>query len=757
MQKHVFVVIGFILFCSVVFFQFFLKGYLPIPSDSLVGLYHPFRDLYSSEYPNGVPYKNFLITDPVRQQYPWRYLAIGQIKDVTLPLWNPYTFAGTPLLGNIQSAPLYPLNVLFFILPFEYSWSVLVFLQPVLMGLFLYIYLRFIKLSLVASLFAAISYAFSGFSVSWMEWNTVIHTALWLPLILLSIEKLFFLLHTTRLKAIHQKTFLWSLIFILSLSSSVFAGHLQTFFYLFVVSVMYTVIRSVQLRISKKEMILLVACYIFVVCITSFQLLPALQFIQLSARGVDQIWTQEGWFIPWQHLVQFIAPDFFGNPTTLNYFGTWNYAELVGYIGLIPLSFALYAIFFVRRKMVYFFLGVLVISLIFSLDTPIARLPFTYAIPFLSTSQPTRLLFLVDFSLVILTAFGIDAFIKRPKRFFVPLLFIGICIGFLWLLYVLNPFSFLDADLQVAKRNLYLPSILFLGLFVSYIFLSFVKDRKMMFVGLVVLLLLSSFDSVRFAQKFLSFSPVNYLYPETRALEFLQNQTGLFRVMSLDSRILPPNTSIMYGISTIEGYDPLYLRRFGELMVAFERGRPDISPPFGFNRIITPKSIDREFLNVLGIKYMLSLTEIKAEGINEVFKEGSTIIYENENVFDRAFSITDVVIADSDNDAIEALFENKSKLADLAIVENYAGDTAFARAEVTMLEYSPNKVSLRVSADGDAFIVLMDSFYPTWAARIKETNEVVPIYRTNYNFRGIVVREGTHIVEFTNTLFGYGY
>src|SRR6478736_4738044 len=89
-----------IVIISLVFFSpTVVSGKLPIPADTIIGLYHPFRDLFAKDYPNGIPYKNFLITDPVRQQYPWRWLAITSEKNMQLPLWNPYTFAGGPLLA----------------------------------------------------------------------------------------------------------------------------------------------------------------------------------------------------------------------------------------------------------------------------------------------------------------------------------------------------------------------------------------------------------------------------------------------------------------------------------------------------------------------------------------------------------------------------------------------------------------------------------------------------------------------------------
>src|SRR3990172_5227032 len=132
----VLIILPFIFFKS-----FVLEGRLPIPSDTIVGLYYPFRDIYSKTNPNGMPFKNFLITDPVRQTYPWRYLSVNEEKTGNLPIWNPYNFAGTPLLANFQSAVFYPFNLIFFVLPFDISWSILVLLGPLLAGLFLYFYL----------------------------------------------------------------------------------------------------------------------------------------------------------------------------------------------------------------------------------------------------------------------------------------------------------------------------------------------------------------------------------------------------------------------------------------------------------------------------------------------------------------------------------------------------------------------------------------------------------------------------------------
>src|SRR6266567_6553270 len=121
MKKIAFLPLLVIVLSSVFFFHsFILQGKLPIPSDTIEVLYHPFIDYSIKHFPTGVPVKNFLMTDPIRQQYPWRWLAVSLEKRGQFPLWNPYSFAGTPLLANFQTAAFYPLNIFLLILPFSF-------------------------------------------------------------------------------------------------------------------------------------------------------------------------------------------------------------------------------------------------------------------------------------------------------------------------------------------------------------------------------------------------------------------------------------------------------------------------------------------------------------------------------------------------------------------------------------------------------------------------------------------------------------
>jgi hypothetical protein len=738
----------FIALLTIVFFwQFFTKGLIPIPADNIVGLYHPFRDLYSKEFPNGIPFKNFLITDPVRQQYPWKELTIASEKKIEMPLWNPYNFAGTPLLANFQSGSFYFLNILFWIVSFSTAWNLIVILGPLLSAIFLYSYLDNLKLIKWASLLGAITFSFSGFFVAWMEWGNITHVTLWLPLVLLSIDKIVS-------KAENKKNTVWIFIYLFSLISAFFAGHLQFFFYLFIISWIYLFAKILKLKERKKIILKFLITNLLFIIATSFQWIPTFQFILLSARNADGFGVNNpGWFIPWQHLIQFVAPDFFGNPSTLNYWGEWNYGEFVGYVGIIPLIFAMFGMFYRKDKKTLLFGSIFFVSLIFALPNFVSKIPFLLHVPFVETSQPTRLLFLVDFSLAVLAALGFDYYTKEKKRIVIPLLFVGLITGCIWVFAMLNQNS--SSNFIVAKNNLKLPSVILFASAVLLLLGLFFKKLNIKFNKIIytAIILLTMFDLFRFGWKFIPFAKADYLFPQTKIISFLQKQRGHFRIMSADSRIFPPNFPSIYRIESIDGYDPLYIRRYGELIAAIERNKPDINTPFGFNRIITPHNYDSRIMDLLGVKYVLSLAPLNSSKLSKVLQEGQTIVYENKKVLPRVFFVKNIKLSENKEESVKILFDSSIDLSQTGIVENEKErvSTDWSVGSSQIIRYGGNEVVIDTENKDAGFLVLTDSFYPTWKAFVD--NKPVKIFITDYNFRGIVVPLGKHNVRFHNSLF----
>jgi hypothetical protein len=679
--------------------------------------------------------------------------------------------AGKPLLANFQSGVFYPLNILLFVKPFFIGWSAFVFLQQILAALFLYLYLNNLKIDRRASAFGALVWIFSGFFTAWLEWGNIIHTILWLPLILLSIDKVVnSIRHADRSEASRwilrfaqndKQLFLWSIVYVLSLVFSFFAGSLQIFFYLFIFSAIYFVCRWYQFGLNKKVLlsyILLTTSYLL---LTAIQWLPTLQFINLSARAQDRAYVSiDGWFIPFRHLIQFLAPDFFGNPATLNYWGTWNYGELVGYIGMLPLLLALFAIAFRRDKKTLFYTSAVLGSLLFAFPTWFAQIPFLLHLPFLSTAQPTRLLALTTFALAVLASFGfervINSFAKKQTIVFYQLygVLLAMCLGllFIWTS-VIFKFKFLGVidplNWSVAKHNLILPTALFSASLLTIVFLHVFKSKRAIYGAIILFFLLTFFDLYRFSSKFLPFTDPKYFFPNTKTISYLQQQTQPVRVASLQNEIMAPNFSTTYHIQSIEGYDPLYLKSYAQYISALEKGNARDQSLISFNRIITPHNTNSPLFNLLNSQYVLSIFDTDNPNLQLVAQEGETRVYKNTKALPRVFSVTSVVGISGQQKQIEFLYSHN--LHDAAVIEGSVQKDNLTKAVVEIKNYSEDQVVLQTKSSGESFIVLTDVYYPTWKVYVDGVE--AKLYKTDYAFRGLFVPSGEHRVEFRVGLF----
>ena len=92
----------FIFIIIILFKGTFFSGKVIIPGDI------PYNTpLWQGESPDPEYYKaqNYLLSDQVNQFYVWHFLAhLAMNSQGTIPLWNPYIFAGQPLVANAQSA-----------------------------------------------------------------------------------------------------------------------------------------------------------------------------------------------------------------------------------------------------------------------------------------------------------------------------------------------------------------------------------------------------------------------------------------------------------------------------------------------------------------------------------------------------------------------------------------------------------------------------------------------------------------------------
>lgn len=714
---------------------YFVKGLVPFPSRYLATFFPP----WSAEY--GMPVKNNAMPDVITQIYPWKKISMATWKQGEVPLWNPYSFSGTPQLGNYQSAVLSPFNLLFFILPMVHAWSILVLLQPLLAGLLMYLFLREINISKEGSLLGSFAFMFCGFITVWMAYATLAYAALWLPLILWGIHRYLRNPSPKPLLAVS-----------LGLVMSFFSGHFQISFYAAGASLVYLFFETLTSKKYRSGFWLFIF-YLLGILLSLPQLLPAASSYLSSVRS--GLFGRGGEVIPWQYFVTIFAPDFFGNPVTRNdWFG--HYAEWASFIGVVPLTLAIYSIFRKKTGEQWLFIIMAFGSLLLATPTPFSKLLFELKFPAISTSAASRIIIILSFSVATLSAFGLDGlredWEKRKKKSLVALTILSfILVSVLWILVWFGKVM-PDQWLIVAKRNLVLPTIiLFAGLALMFSGF-FLKNRKLTKLIVISLVLITAFEMLRYSTKWMPFDPQNLVYPDTGVGKFLRENAGNNRVFG---NIFNEFTGINF-LQGIIGYDAVYQTRYGEYISTAVDGKIRV-PERSVVNLAKDGKYAEKILEFLGVKYLVHRLSDGRFGwaypywnfpfYKSVYKDNYYEIFENQEVMPRTILASSYKIIIDNQKIIDQMFSADFNLKDTLVLETKPveePESGSGSAEIT--KYQPNYVNISVQTSVPKLLFLSDTYDSGWQAKID--GKVSPLYRADYDFRAVSVPAGNHNVEF---------
>lgn len=724
--------IFFILFVWFIFASpYFLQGKVPYSSTYQVNHFFPW-----SAYPQfHGPVKNGAMPDITDQIYPWRHFTIETWKKGYIPFWNPNSFSGNPHLANYQSAVLSPLNLIFFIFSFVDSWSLLVLLAPLAAGIFTYFLLREFNISRIGSTIASLSFMFCGFMVVWMAYGTLSWSIAFLPLSIFSIERWF-----------KKRDKIALLLLSISIPFSIFSGHFQTSLYFLLFTVIFLFFKLLQ---NHKNRLPILFSFLIGVIISLLQIIPSIQFYFESVRsGIFQ--TGPG--IPVFYLVNLFAPDFFGNPVTRNdWFG--YYAEWASFVGIIPLILAGFA-FDKKNKLTLFLFILSFIFLLLATDSPIQRLIAGLKIPVISTSNPTRIIVLLSFTLSFLSGFGFDRLLKfvgntNSRKIYIRVIPWFIIFLFLWVSILFFNFMSHDKNL-VAQRNLILPTVIF-TLFTLLLVIS-IKTKTRIILFLIIFLV--SFDSLRFAQKWMPFDPKNLVFKDIPIISAIKQNIGGGRIFGN----FGANIDTYYNFPGIEGYDPLYIGRYGEFIRSANAGQYEEGER-SVVRISRRGNFINRALDLLGVSLIFHPTSDTNQGwaypvwedksrFAKVYGDGNLELYKNNTALPRVKLFYKYEVIKDKKAIIERFYSKEFNFRDILILEEVPNiNSNFGELGSTQIvSYTPNRVRIKVQTSSSALLFLSDNFYPSWKAKIngKETK----IYRSDYTFRAVVVPQGESTTEF---------
>jgi len=739
--------------------------------------------------------------DGLMYVFPHRLFSTMLWKAGEIPLWNPYLLCGFPELAALATTVLYPPNIFLFSLfsPVT-AFNLNILLHFSLAGIFTYLYMRELKSSTISALFSGVAYMFCGFLVNWAN-NAIVHnSSIWLPLILFLLEKIK-----------NEKKFIYVIYGSFSFAALIFAGHPQILTYTAMLIFCYIVYISITTKRGASIIFLYgILILVFGGLLGSIQLLPTKELADLSIRTKitpDMPLVSFASF-KLRYLITFLFPYFFGSPNPgfypVDYSLTKFIFKGIGYTGILPLMLVLTA--FLRRKdgdyIVLFWAFVSILAFLLAMGNNTPLFPLICRIPFYNLFYNTSMnMFSLDFAIAILSGLGLEYFISDRRRgirkklaaFFVAvLLLIVVMQGFIVGKAISGKIVGLDREmlgkiLFITNPALYIPIIFMIISCIIYWFLSIRPKNR---IGHVILMAIL-FSDLFFFGHFLHQNSVKVdefihkdNYPPVikflRKTEDNPNNYRVFPVISYLSEITSydfifSNTNILYPISSIVGYDPLYLKDHLKLLNAKKNGT--FKKPFDLaktNKIISllnvkylianPKHADRiESMKAKTSIYnstlppfwgQLETGEDKKEVVplyERVYASPSgTSIFKNRNVLPRTYLVTNIRPVKNFDAAYQILWDENDQFnpSQEALVEldDDKLPAILSPGKASLTSYSTREVVIKTESTGQSFLILSDTYYPGWKAFIdgKETK----IYRANGIVRGIFMGPGSHVVKF---------
>ncbi len=704
--------------------------------------------------------------DIFREIYPLRTLALDMIKKTELPLWNPYNGAGMPLLATSNMGILDPFNALFFFFPYYLAWGIYINIQLLIIGYFTFIYAKKIKLSTSASLFTAFIYMLSGDVITKSIYLTYGLAIALLPLSLYLLENYF-------QNPQEKKIYFLPLLFLLIILSTT----PQISLYLIIFSSLYILVRNCARNSSptnRAKKIFLPWILIFLgIGLSSIQLIPTGELSKLanvnsaSSTFIFQLHT------PLMHYVTIIIPNYFGNPSTYNYWGYGDYIETILYLGSIPCLFAFISFLVPKtyyRNLKVFLATTVFLTILLNISWPLTDFLYRLPIPLISTGVPTRVFLLTTFSLVILSGIGFDyLFDSKNHRkqllismavFSILLILIFVYALSIYLIKLPCPPGPIQSCRLISLRNTVLEvSIFGVGVLLITFFLFFRKKKYVKVIAVSSLIFLTVSAGLYNAYKFLPFSQKEAIMPENRLFGILKNETNGGRIFGIGEANIKTNFATNYRYFDPQYYHPLYLKRYGELVSYGNNGEMIPVLPRSDVNIVDSATTSAELskrrarlLSLLSIEYLLFKNSEVVPIVDEniAWKDKRWRLLRNDSL-PRMYLVNRYEIRKNSQEILKRLFDpqfnpKQSVILEEQLTMSFGEKKLNDLSNIHIKHYGENGLTANINASDKALLVLTDNYYPGWKAYVD--NKETKIYRANYTFRAIEIPKGDHQVVF---------
>ncbi len=385
--------------------------------------------------------------DNLIQNFPLRSFTGELLRQGHLPLWNPFIWSGSPLLGGMNAGSFFPLTFLFVLLPPIGAWVLNMAAVYWVAGLGTYWLLRQYGMRPLAGFLGAAVYAYGGAMVGQMVHLGIIQGMALMPIIVLAILKVSWAIFgvgpATRTRSAREgpaapsgvpvdsgvpsSPWPWVAGLAVLVGLVMLTGEPRSIAETEIVGavlVLWLALRgygeaAVSWGRRTRFLGAAVLAAAWGVAIGAAQLVPGYRFINLSQRANEPYSFFASGSLHTQWTVLLLVPDLFGGNGILHqpvYFNSYNLPEVTGYVGLLPLvaCAALLTRTFGRNRdrssadwAPWLFFALLGLLMAWGEFTPLGRL-FGHIWIFGRTRLQSRSLGIVDLALAVLFAFWAD-------------------------------------------------------------------------------------------------------------------------------------------------------------------------------------------------------------------------------------------------------------------------------------------------------------------------------------------------------------
>jgi len=656
-------------------------------------------------------------------------LAIAEVRAGHWPLWNPYLSSGLPLWANPQPGLLYLPNWILLGLPLNVGLSWLAAFHLFWVSLGFYVWARAHRLSIGGGLVGAITISYCGFLVVRVADGhpNFVATLSWLPWVMAALEY-----------SLRRRTWRSALVAGLPIAMSLYAGNPAGSFLMGLLALLWTLaemiwpptpVTTFYQRWGQPLLQLALATTV-AVGIAAAQLLPTLELISRSVRGSNQGYAfASEYSLPPAHLISILAPNFFGEPVTLGYWGEGRHTEFILYPGLLALGLMFVALRSgLGDRRVRLWVGIAILGLLLALGPAGGLHPLVYQlVPFLGLIRaPVRFAFWSIFAVASLAAWAVDYLQNHPNQnWSLPIWSVigPFALGALALgAYTLAPSG--DARLYHIGTG-FLVAGFFLGL--SRLWLGW--RPHMTPAGFAVLgAVLTMADLWGYGRHELRTINLDRtsMWQETATL--IGDHSPPVRVLPWGVFLFFENNGMDHNLASVFSYDPLILANYQSFT----------------DSVTDPRATTFDLLNAEYALIPADQDWSQEPSLSLVGRAADFNLYQRTAALPRAWVVKSWEVKPSLSETLTVIHAPGFDPRATALVLNDPACPVGEGGQASFTSYIPNAVV--INAQGSGILILADAWYPGWQADIDGHSTTV--LQVDGVLRGICLPPGNHTITF---------